>query len=168
MNGPVLRDIHLPHASWWPPAPGWWLLAGALLLLTVGITLWIRRLRRRGPLRAALREIDALQAAHVRDADDARLIDGASRLMRRVALRTAPEVGAQAGEAWRAFVRCYARDAATMETLDRLDVARFRPRPEVDASAVVAALRSWCADALCGRVANRAGSLGSFRRAASA
>lgn len=168
MNGPVLRDIHLPHASWWPPAPGWWLLAGALLLLATGIALWLRRCARRGPLRAALREIDALEAVHARDADDSRLVDGASRLMRRIALRVAPVAGAQTGEAWRAFVRRYARDAATMETLDRLDVARFRSRPEVDASAMLSALRSWCTDALRGRVAKHADTRASIRQVPSA
>jgi hypothetical protein len=168
MNGPVLRDIQLPHASWWPPAPGWWLLAGALLLLATGIALWLRRCARRGPLRAALREIDALEAVHARDADDSRLVDGASRLMRRIALRVAPEVGAQTGEAWRVFVRRYARDPATMETLDRLDVARFRSRPEVDASAMLSALRSWCADALRGRVAKHADTRASIRQVPSA
>ncbi|MEP6880575.1 MAG: DUF4381 domain-containing protein, partial [Dokdonella sp.] len=35
--GPELRDIHLPaDPSWWPPAPGWWILAAILL----GVTIW--------------------------------------------------------------------------------------------------------------------------------
>jgi hypothetical protein len=31
-----LRDIHLPEAiSWWPLAPGWWIIAGATLLFII-------------------------------------------------------------------------------------------------------------------------------------
>jgi hypothetical protein len=115
-----------------------------------------------------LREIDALETAYARDASDARLVDGASRLMRRIALRIAPEAGAQTGKAWHAFVRRYARDAATLEALDGLVVARFRSRPEVDAPAVLSALRSWCADALRGRLAKGADTRASIRQEVSA
>lgn len=149
-NGPVLRDIHLPDAAWWPPAPGWWIVA-ALVVLASGIIaalLWRRaRLRVR---RAALREIDSLEAAYARDADAARLADGASRLLRRVARLVEPEAASLAGEAWRAFLHRHARTEATRAALDRLLAARYLARPGLDAPALLAALRAWCGSALRG------------------
>lgn len=151
MSGPVLRDIHLPPAHWWPPAPGWWLLAVMLLLVASGVAWWLRRSTRGTPARAALREIAALEAAYARDGNTRRLVDGASRLMRRVALRIAPGAAVQTGAAWRAFVLAHAPGESAARTLDALAGERFRPQPNLDAPALLAALRAWCRAALRAR-----------------
>ncbi len=45
-----LRDIRgLDPVSWWPPAPGWWLLAGSILLLLLLAWRWRASLRLRIP-----------------------------------------------------------------------------------------------------------------------
>ncbi|MCA9451888.1 MAG: DUF4381 domain-containing protein, partial [Nitrospira sp.] len=42
-----LRDVHLPPPiSLWPPAPGWWITLG-LVMMGVILCLWILRNRRR-------------------------------------------------------------------------------------------------------------------------
>lgn len=148
MNGPVLRDIHVPPAGWWPPAPGWWVVAGVVVAIAFVAFALVVRHRRRAPLRAALREIDVLAVAFERDRDIAALADAASRLLRRVALRVDPAVAARDGAEWRAFVHHHARDAATTRALDELADARFRLRPVIDVQALLAALRVWCRHAL--------------------
>lgn len=149
-DGPVLRDIHVPAAAWWPPAPGWWILA-ALVVLVCGTIAWLlwRRARLRAR-RAALGEIDALEAAFARDGDAARLADGASRLLRRVACLVEPAAASLAGEAWRDFLHRHARRDATRVALDRLSATRYVARPELDAAELAAALRAWCRDTLRG------------------
>lgn len=148
MNGPVLRDIHVPAASWWPLAPGWWVLAALVLLVALGVAWALRRRAGGQPLRVALREIDALEAAHARDGDAAGLAEGASRLLRRVALRVAPDVAAQTGAAWQAFVQSHAPDADTRRALGELARERYLAQPALDAPALLAALRAWCRNAL--------------------
>jgi len=160
MNGPALRDIHLPPAHWWPPAPGWWLLAALLLLAAIGVAWWLRRMARGKPARAALREIDALEAAHARHGNTTQLADGASRLMRRVARRVAPDVAAQTGASWRTFVLAHASDEGIRQTLDALASERFRAQPMLDAPALLAALRAWCRDALRARAITPFGTKG--------
>lgn len=156
-SGPVLRDIHLPPASWWPLAPGWWLLALGLIFVAAAFALWWW-LRQRGHLlHSVLREIDAMEMAHAADGDDIRLADQASRLLRRVARRVDPAAAAQGGEAWRAFLHDHAHDPATRKALDDLAEARFRAHPVLDAPALVTALRTWCRDVLRGRSVSRSG-----------
>jgi len=88
-----LRDIHLPPSpGLWPPAPGWWLVA---LALGLGAVLWVARRRvRQRPLRAALRELDALARTHAHHDNKVLLARGISRLLRRYALWRFPQAGA--------------------------------------------------------------------------
>lgn len=153
VHGPVLRDIHLPPAAWWPPAPGWWWLAVVVVLVAAGIAWWSWHRARLRPVRAVLREIDALESAFLRSDDVERLVDDASRLLRRVACRIDRTVAADNGSAWRTFLHRHARDAAVRRALDGLVETRFHAVPAVDVPMLLTALRRWCRDALLGRAA---------------
>lgn len=80
-----IRDIHLPNdVSYWPPALGWWLLAGIfLLLLMITVIKLLRHQRNNRYRRIARQALDkALSEWHV-DNDSARYVRRANALMRR-------------------------------------------------------------------------------------
>ncbi|MFO7285663.1 MAG: DUF4381 domain-containing protein [Gammaproteobacteria bacterium] len=84
-----LRDIHLPEpVSWWPPAPGWWvLLAFGLAVLVFAL---YRRHRERGR-RAALAAIDRIVADLRAGADPAESLREMSIVLRRFAMSVAAD-----------------------------------------------------------------------------
>ena len=102
-----LRDIHLPGLiGWWPPAPGWWLLA---VLLVAGLALyglhWYRGRHRRVALRALVRVRVALEQG----AEPVACLQYVSTILRRFAMTSAatsraptlePPVPGLIGERW--------------------------------------------------------------------
>lgn len=148
-NGPVLRDIHVPPVSWWPPAIGWWLLAALVLIaITAGVRLVIRHRRRQHPRRAARRELDALAARFAQDRDPQALAAGLSKLLRRIALMIEPAAATKDSTGWRAFLEHRAPGAFDNEQLGALLEAPYRARAVFDAEALLAAARTWCERAL--------------------
>ncbi|GGD44305.1 DUF4381 domain-containing protein [Pseudoxanthomonas indica] len=95
----VLRDVHLPQApGLWPPAPGWWLLAGALLLIALfaGGWRWTRQRQRR-------RWLDWFDR-QTRHDDPLGELAALSALLRRAARRVDAGADRLQGEAWLRFL----------------------------------------------------------------
>src|SRR5690606_600005 len=99
MSGPQLRDIILPpDPGFWPPAPGWWLLA---LLAAVGLAWLARRaiaaIRRRRHTRRLLAELDDVLGESVGAGQRLALL---SSLLRRWSKLQPGSDASLVGEAW--------------------------------------------------------------------
>jgi hypothetical protein len=103
-----LRDWHLPGAiSWWPPAPGWWLVAGLVLVtLLFMLVRWRRRRRQAAAARAALNELRTLRVQLGPALDGPAFAAAVSVLLRRLALARFPRerVAGLSGASWLAFL----------------------------------------------------------------
>ncbi len=102
-----LRAWHLPEPmSWWPPAPGWWLVTGVLLVMIWLLWRGWQQRQRRASSRQALRELAALHAQFQVDSDGRCFAVEVSQLLRRVALTRwpAPQVAGLTGREWLEFL----------------------------------------------------------------
>jgi hypothetical protein len=151
-----LRPWHLPEpVSWWPPAPGWWLVVlGLILALALGARWLVRRHRDGAPARAARRELAELEARLARDGDGSAFARDLSRLLRRFALARFPrrEVAGLTGEAWLAFLDAHGGGWA-FRTGDGRALAEgpYRPGGDVPAAALAALARDWIGSNTRGR-----------------
>ncbi len=100
-----LRDIHLPGAVlWWPPAPGWWVLAGlVLVLMVIG---WIRY-RRGWRHRAALKALNVVMEQLHNGADCVTCVQRVSEILRRFVMTVSADsksVAGLTGDEWLQFL----------------------------------------------------------------
>lgn len=98
-----LNDIELASPiSWWPLAPGWYVIAaGVLLVLSTFILRAVARWKANAYRRAACAEWSLIVAT--RDRSDSRsIIEAMSNLLKRVALTVAPreQVASLSGDDW--------------------------------------------------------------------
>jgi Domain of unknown function (DUF4381) len=129
-----LRDIVLPPVvPYWPPAPGWWIVAATLLAMALLLfARSVMRHRRNAYRRTALRELEAI--GPIRDGAAAQHL---SAVLKRVALVTfgREQVASLSGQSWLAFLNRTGRTNAFEETLGFDTPA--------DGDAVAKAARQW-------------------------
>lgn len=140
-----LRDIHLPGpVSWWPPAPGWWLLVGLVLGALAFALIYRLRLRVR---RAALRTLGDIERAYDGHGDPHRLVADVSTLLRRVVLTYRPRetVASVTGSAWREHLMSVstARDAFTAPVTEQILRGPYDPTQPIEAHALMVQTRRW-------------------------
>lgn len=131
-----LKDIHLPDpVSWWPPAVGWWLLLGAVVVLGLLVrpaARAVRRMRARRRLcRQALDELAHLRRELEAGGDTGRTLERLSVLLRRVALSVfpAPGIAGRTGRAWVDWLRRTGPDGLDPAALEPLIDGPYRPDP---------------------------------------
>jgi hypothetical protein len=145
-----LRDIHIPDSvSWWPPAPGWWVLGLALLITLVLVWFWRRRRRQRSWQRLALRHLEHLEEQYVSEPET--LVPELSVILRRIATLYYPESAGLAGREWLEFLdrtlgdKTDARPFSTGEGQSLADAPYRRPAlvSEADSHALLDLTRRW-------------------------
>jgi hypothetical protein len=103
-----LRDIHLPPSPpFWPPAPGWWLLAlAAIAALAFAVRFALLAWRRGRARRAAARAMSRLRARYERGEALNLLTAELATILRRAAMSRHPraQVAGLTGRDWLEFL----------------------------------------------------------------
>jgi hypothetical protein len=151
-----LADIHLPgEVPFWPPAPGWWMLAGLLLLSLVLIgRFYYQQGQTRRRMNSALFEIDQAyrnwqeksQFEETRNQAGLDLLYGINATLKRVALVYHPQVDVAklTGAAWLRFLDTVDQGTDFSEGAGRvLSDGAYRPVFAADVDALYGLARRW-------------------------
>ncbi|MBT8446978.1 MAG: DUF4381 domain-containing protein [Gammaproteobacteria bacterium] len=132
-----------PPVSWWPPAPGWWLLAILALALLVFAIKKFRAYRLRGaPLREARQTLAAIEGAAMTDRERAQALAALQR-------RTAISLGGRracAGltdDAWARFLNGLSPSAGAAFNASLVQVPYRRDPAPADVERLMDATQHW-------------------------
>jgi hypothetical protein len=142
-----LRDIHAAApVPWWPPAPGWWVLAILLLVLLT----WLLRLARarykiRQRRKQMLAWVDHLNASIDPQRDPQAYLSTLNRIFKLVALRAFPgqQCAVLAGQDWADFLVDKMKTSTSADSLSVLASGPYDPAPQFDPDMMSELTRLW-------------------------
>lgn len=141
-----LRDIHLPEAvSWWPPAPGWWVVSLiALAAVVTGILYTKKRYLQNRYRKAALRELENI-FKNGKDQQQAQL-EEMSILLRRTAIQAygRENIAPLFGDKWLDFLDNSGKtDQFSNGPAKVLGYGLYQTTAEADLNQVMRIIQSW-------------------------
>ena len=156
-TGPELRDIHVPaDPSWWPPAPGWWLLAAIVIAVLAWVILRLRqRMQRRQWRQRVIAELDRITTDASLRADPPRLLGELSQLLRRSARLIDVAAPSLRGTNWLAFLdQQLGGDEFSRGPGRVLLDGPYQRHTSIDVDTLLALVRRWLMRVLEGRGAH--------------
>lgn len=146
----ALRDIHLPEpVSWWPPAPGWWILAGLLLVVIIAVYLLHKFKQRKLLQKSALAELESIREQFNKDLNAYALVQSLSVLMRRSCISFYPRANSASltGEQWLDYLDKTSSQGEFKHSSGKiLATAPYLPRNhrlDIDADALLSLCENW-------------------------
>ena len=142
-----LRDIHAAAPpAFWPPAPGWWVVALLLIAILVLSTLWLLRRYRLYRLKVDIMdEIESLSTCSTENTEE--FTAHLSMLLRRIALRrySREQVAPLTGSDWLRFLDETGGNGDFEHGIGQiLEVGPYRPQTsELPAEELLALARRW-------------------------
>ena len=151
-----LRDIHLPDGvSWWPPAPGYWIVLSLLILLLVLAFMFRRWRQRQKRKQTILTVFTSLESDYIKNRDPLQLVQALSVFLRRVSLQYFPASGCESltGRQWLAFLDSKRTDSTDFQTGPGQVLADgpYKKDIEVDAERLLAICKDWLSSVLSNR-----------------
>ncbi len=144
-----LADIHLPgNVSWWPLAPGWWILLALLIIAIACVFLWRRHQRQQYYRVIAQQELAAIYARYQQSQDAAAYLHALSVLLRRTALTAYPQRfnASIKGTGWLNWLDavCPASNAKFSSAIgESLLNSAYQKNPQVDAAGLYQLSEQW-------------------------
>ncbi len=131
--------------SWWPLAPGWWLLIALTVLCVVGLGYaLVKRYRANAYRRQGLAQLQTLRQQYLAEKDVSQYVARTNALLKSVALRSYPrrEVAASSGEKWLTFLN--SRMNSTEQFQPGFVTAAYRKAcPDMDMEQMHRAAQRW-------------------------
>ena len=143
-----LKDVHTPDAiGWWPPAPGWWMVAILLIGIVTALCYFLgKRHRHLAYKREAQTELERIQSHFQQQADAHTVLRDLSELLKRTCITRfgRDEVAGLSGEEWLQFLDKTGNTQQFSRGVGRVLVQeKYSRHPEIDGSALIRLIQHW-------------------------
>lgn len=146
-NAEALRDIHLPDAiTWWPPAIGWWLLAGTIILSLLFLPKLYRYLTFTSLKKVANTAFNDIIMSFKVHSNTTQLTQDISKLLRQISMSYLPrEASAHlTGDNWITSLNSLTTEDYFNDDISQLILSEpYQKNISSDPQALITATQSW-------------------------